>query len=275
MKLPQIKIARSVTNEKLQAAWSDLTRSLRRFPLVLLLGWRDVSLPFREASLGPYWITFHLALWSLAIGFLYGPEMGGSTNYLVYVTLGISIFSTMRVFLAQGASSFIGHAGTILNVPNPYLVYVLRLPVAAGIEFIMAIPVIALAFWLTNWMPGPVALLSIVGLLILFAFGIGTSLFLASVAPRIRDVVFLMNMVMRFLFFVTPVFWLVSEPHGARRLVAEINPLYHLLTIIREPLMGVTPDPVHYVISIAAALAALTLGFATFAKMRGRLAFWL
>jgi ABC-type polysaccharide/polyol phosphate export permease len=275
MNTNSIELAPPVKRKEVQAAWNDLKQSLRRIPLILMLGWRDVSLPFREASLGPYWITFHLALWSLSIGFLYGPEMGGSTNYLLYVTLGVSIFSTMRVFLAQGAASFIGHAGTILNVPNPYLVYVLRLAIAAAIEFVMAIPVIAFAFWVTNSVPGPMASLSIIGLLILFAFGIGMSLLLASLAPRIRDVVFLMNMVMRFLFFVTPVFWIASGPLGGRRLVAEFNPLYHLLTIVREPLMGGIPNLRHYVVSVVAAFVSLALGFAAFAKMRGRLAFWL
>ena len=42
---------------------------------------------------------------------------------------------------------------------------------------------------------------------------------------------------MRVLFFATPVFWLV-EGSGVRAMAAQYNPLAHLLSLAREPLLG-------------------------------------
>ena len=58
------------------------------------------------------------------------------------------------------------------------------------------------------------------------------------------------------------------------RMVADINPFYHLIEIARAPLLGTVPDMKHYVIVLA--ITAVNLGFAFlfFVRFRNRVAYW-
>jgi ABC-type polysaccharide/polyol phosphate export permease len=80
---------------------------------------------------------------------------------------------------------------------------------------------------------------------------------------------------MRLMLFVTPIFWIVAQRTGLRASLADINPLYHLITIVREPLMGTLPASHHWYIGFGSMVAALTVGFFVFAIYRGRIAIWL
>jgi ABC-type polysaccharide/polyol phosphate export permease len=64
-----------------------------------------------------------------------------------------------------------------------------------------------------------------------FGFAIG------MISARYRDVGQLVNSASVFLFFITPVFW-KSDRLGDHRWVVDYNPLYHLLSLVRNPLLG-------------------------------------
>ena len=114
--------------EGVALAWSDLRQSLERLRLVAWLGWRDASLPYQRAVIGPYWITLHVAIWSFGIGYMLKGQLGaGHLNYLVYVTIGVTLFNVLTTFFTDGSQALTKQASLIVNVPNPISIHVLRL----------------------------------------------------------------------------------------------------------------------------------------------------
>ena len=78
---------------------------------------------------------------------------------------------------------------------------------------------------------------------------------------------------MRIAFFVTPIIWM-PELLPDRALLLDFNPFFHLVEIVRAPLLGRAPGLVSWL-----AVAGITIGgwaaaFALFRHYRRRIAYW-
>ena len=134
---------------------------------------------------------------------------------------------------------------------------------------------IALAMLLTRCPVVFAAFLAIPGLALLLIFGFGCSLFLSCASIRLPDLPFLIRAIMRFMIFFTPVFWVPDRASGLRTALVDVNPLYHFLTIVRDPLLGTVPSAHHYLVAIVFAAIAVIAGLFVFGLMRKRMTIWL
>ena len=120
-------------------------------------------------------------------------------------------------------------------------------------------------------------LLAIPGLIVLAVNCTWLSLLLGMVSLRFRDLQQLVMSVVQVSMFVTPLFWPPEGLEGLRRVFfVTLNPLYHLLTIVRDPLLGGKLPPVNSCIAAALiTIAGGALTYAMFAKYRKRIPYWL
>jgi ABC-type polysaccharide/polyol phosphate export permease len=58
-------------------------------------------------------------------------------------------------------------------------------------------------------------------------------------------------------------------------LLATYNPLYHLIAIVRDPLLGKTPKALHWIFVGAVTLLGWTLTIHVMGKFRHRVVYWL
>src|SRR5262249_29703418 len=144
-------------------------------------------------------------------------------------------------FLTEGGTLFTGSESYIKQINLPYSLYVYRSSWSKFIIFAhnMVIYVAVLLFF-GIW-PGAVALLAIPGLAILIINGAVASLYIGMTSARFRDVPQLINSVVQIVFFLTPIFW-KPELLRERAFIAEYNPFFHLLEIVRGPLLGHAPS---------------------------------
>jgi len=77
---------------------------------------------------------------------------------------------------------------------------------------------------------------SILAILILLLSTLPIGIFLGIICTRFRDVPLIVSSMMQIIFFMSPVLW-KAKVLGNRLWVAEINPVFHFLNIIREPLI--------------------------------------
>jgi ABC-type polysaccharide/polyol phosphate export permease len=80
---------------------------------------------------------------------------------------------------------------------------------------------------------------------------------------------------MRFLLFFTPVFWIPDRSSHLRGLLVDLNPLYHFLTIVRDPILGHVPALNHYLVALGCAAVTTFAGLVVFGFMRKRVTIWL
>jgi ABC-type polysaccharide/polyol phosphate export permease len=69
--------------------------------------------------------------------------------------------------------------------------------------------------------------------------------------------------------------WQPKSLNGsATSYVADFNPVYHLIEIVRQPLLNQAPTSTSWAISGAVAAGSFALGMAFYARYRHRVPFW-
>jgi lipopolysaccharide transport system permease protein len=258
----------------LRAAFSDVRNGITLWPLWLRLGWNDILQRYRRSILGPFWLTASTAIMVITLGVLYAELFNTPIlDFLPYLCVGLLVWNFIASFLIEGGVLFTGAESYIKQIRLPYSVYVFRsswskLIILAHNSVIYFGILIFFGIW-----PGAVALLAIPGLSLVLLNGAIAMLFIGMVSARFRDIPQLINSIVQIVFFVTPIMW-KPELLRSRTYIADLNPFYHLLEIVRAPLLGDLPSAKSYVaVLLITAFNVIIVG-AFFARFRSRISYW-
>lgn len=238
----------------------DWLAGLVHWRVWLTLAMQDVKNRYRRSSLGPIWITLTMGITILAMGPLYGGLFGGQDPYFVpKMGIGLIVWSLMSQTITESVECFTSASNYIKNIKLPYSVYIYRLVAKQLILFAHNIALlIPIYFFYPELLTSNIfyAIFGL-GVVILWLTIIGT--LVAILCTRYRDLGPLITNIMQLLFFVTPIVWPVSQLTESRKYIVNFNPVYYLLEMVREPLMGIqyAYDEQSGVILISIALALL------------------
>ena len=265
----------------LGAAGADLARGWGQYELWLQLGWQDIKQRYRRSTLGPLWITIATGVMSLALGLLYSMLFQISVReFLPHVTVGFIVWGFISGCIKDGANVFIENEGLIKQLPSALSVHVYRL-VWRQLLFFAHNMVIWLILILVFRIPlGWDLLLFIPALALMIINGVWVTMLFGIIATRFRDVAPLLEALVQLLFYVTPIVWTTKtlrEQGGEvaqRARIAELNPLYHYLEIVRAPLIGEPLATYHWLIVLAGTVIGLFLAMLAMKFWRFRVPYW-
>jgi lipopolysaccharide transport system permease protein len=255
-------------------AWLDVVAGLTLWRLWGRLGWNDILQRYRRSTLGPLWLTASMAIMVVALGILYAELFKTPIHdFLPFLCVGLLIWNLMSSFLTEGGTLFTGSESYIKQVKLPYSLYVFRSSwsklIIFGHNFLIYFGVI----WYFDVWPGVTALLAIPGMFILLLNGALASFILGMVSARFRDIPQLVSSVVQIIFFVTPIMW-KPELLQRRTYIADFNPFFHLLEIIRAPLLGTVPAPKNYLVALLVTVINFAIAGAFFTRFRSRISYW-
>jgi len=102
------------------------------------------------------------------------------------------------------------------------------------------------------------------------------SLLLAIVCTRFRDMSQIVSSLLQIAFYITPIIWMPSLlPARTSVMLLDPNPFYHLLAIVREPLLGMAPTFTNWLVSIGLFFTGSLFSILLFNKYRARISYWL
>lgn len=263
------------------AAWKDLTRGYGQRQLWLQLGWQDIKQRYRRSTLGPLWITIATGAMAVALGLLYSLLFQQELSYfLPHVTVGLIIWGFISGCVKEGSTVFIENEGLIKQLPSALSVHVYRL-VWRQLLF-LAHNMVIWVILVTVFRPdlGWDFFLAIPALALLVVNGVWVTMFFGIVATRYRDVAPLLDSMIQLVFYMTPIVWTtktLEDQGGAvaeRARIAELNPLYHYLEIVRAPLTGQPLDAYHWWIVLGCTVAGLLLALLAMRQWRSRVSYW-
>jgi ABC-2 type transport system permease protein/lipopolysaccharide transport system permease protein len=179
----------------------------------------------------------------------------------------------MSSFMTEGCNVFTAAAPFIHQIRAPLSIYVFRLLWKNLIILAHNVLVfVAVAAIFGIW-PGASALLVVPALILICLAGVSTSILLGILTSRFRDIPPIVTSVVQIVFFISPILW-KPEQVPARAVFVDNNPFYHLLNILRQPLLGEVAAPSSWAISFALTLAGLLLAGHFFIRFRSRIAYW-
>jgi ABC-type polysaccharide/polyol phosphate export permease len=260
---------------RLTKGFADFREGLRRWELWGTLGWHDIRQRYRRSTIGPFWLTLSMGIMVGTLGFVYAHLFGQPIrDYLPFLLLGFIVWSFIATPILDGSLVFISSEVIIRQLRTPLSVHVFRMMWRNLIVFahnILIYVVVILAFGI--W-PGASALLAIPGLLILYLTGIWSGLLIGMLSARFRDVPHVATNVIQILFLMTPILWKADQLSGWKYLLAELNPFYHLVQIVRLPLLGGVPPLSTWLAALIITTVGYLVTFSFFCRFRERIAYW-
>ncbi|AIT60067.1 sugar ABC transporter permease [Corynebacterium doosanense CAU 212 = DSM 45436] len=263
------------------AAFADLRKGAGQHELWLQLGWQDIKQRYRRSTLGPLWITVATGVMALALGLLYSMLFQlPLREFLPHVTVGLIIWNFISGCIKDGANVFIENEGLIKQLPSALSVHVYRL-VWRQMIFLAHNLVIWVALVLVFRINlGWEVILAIPALVLLAVNGVWVTMLFGIIATRFRDVAPLLEALVQLMFYITPIVWTthtLKEQGGdvaERAKLAEINPLYHYLEIIRAPMIGQDIAGYHWWIVLGCTVAGLLITTVVMRQWRFRVSYW-
>lgn len=260
----------------MKKALLDLLQSARLWRIWLRLGLQDVRRRFRRSTIGFAWIFVHLAVMILAIGFIYGNLLGQKMGYFIpYLTISLVTWAYLTSSVVEGGTAFLNSEGYIKQISLPLYVYVFRSHFTITLVNIISLSVFFLVAIFYS-MPFTFGCLWVIpGLFILLATSFLLVLIFAHLNARFRDIAHLASLGMQVLFYVTPVMFPADLLKGRGfEFVVVLNPFFHLLEVVREPLLAGHPaEVISYAWSGAVVALLLGLALSTIGRYQRRIVF--
>lgn len=245
--------------------------------IALMLGWQDVKQAYRRSAIGAFWITAGMAVQIGTMGFVF--TMLFKTNpadYLPYLTASTIFWGLISSIINDGCFSFINAEAIIKQLKIPLYSHVLRVAWKSIITMGHNLVILPVVFLVLGRGFGFEAILSIPGFVIVVANLVWISMLLSMLSARYRDMPPIIGSLMTVVFYLTPVIWqpgLIGNNQLAHFLLG-LNPFYHLLQIVRAPILGELPTIENWSLSIMFAVVGWMLTLAIFRRYQNKIAYW-
>ncbi|MEM6822030.1 MAG: ABC transporter permease, partial [Verrucomicrobiota bacterium] len=215
------------------------------------------------------------AIYIAALGFIFGKLFAlRDVNFIPFLTAGILLWSFISSCMTEGSSALITKKQELLDGSGNPLSFVLQIIFRNGIVFlhhIVVFVVVAVIYsvtpdwWLLLFLP--------VGFALILLNVVWMSGFLSLLIPRYRDLEPLVPSLVQICFFLTPIMWHPTLL-GAQEKWVNVNPFYHLIELIRSPLLGDGFPTMSFGISIAFLFLGVGMTYLLLSRVCHRLSFW-
>jgi lipopolysaccharide transport system permease protein len=218
----------------------------------------DLRAKWRRSFFGVAWSVLQplgmTLLLALVFGKLFNQNIG---DYAPYILSGMIVWDFCIATLSGGSLSFVQADAYIKQYHHPLAIYTLRTALTNLMVLMMAS--LGLVAWVLVMKPQNfgwcwLAALAIYPILVIVVWPLATTL--AYVGSRFRDLPHALGLIMQAMWFVSPIYFEAKLfRDGGIGYLVDYNPIYHLLEIVRAPLLrGEWPTVQNFAMSGVTAL---------------------
>jgi ABC-type polysaccharide/polyol phosphate export permease len=226
-----------------------LRRVLQYRRILNLLVRRDLKVRYAGSTLGYVWSVLDPLLMSLVYWFVFTVIFArkvGYPPYILFLVLGQLMWAWFNGGVSGTVRALRAQAQMVRSSNVPRELWVLRVVVSKGVEFVFSLPVIAifaLAYWKS---PSLQAFYLPLAMVMCFFLVLGFGLILAPLTVLVRDVERIVPIFMRVMFYASPVLYSVKDVPHHLHIALSVNPTTGMLVLARasffpQELSGVVP----------------------------------
>lgn len=260
-----------------ESAIDDVSKAIKRADLAGTLGWQDVKQRYRRSKLGPFWLTISMGVLIGALGLVFGAVFKTPMReFLPFLAIGIVLWAYISTVINEGCTAFITSDAVIKQLPLPMFLHVMRViwrNLVILAHNVVIIPLLFMVFLRpVDW----VALLAIPGLALSTLTLAWIALLAGVVCTRYRDLSQIVASVLQIAFYVTPIIWMPSMLSGRRSFIfLDINPFFHLIEVVRAPLLGALPTMTNWLVSVGMVIIGWMVTLLVYGRYKNRISYWL
>ncbi|WAT86719.1 ABC transporter permease [Delftia acidovorans] len=243
------------------------------------LAMSDLRSRWRRSFFGALWSIIQplgmTALLAVVLSKMFNSDIA---TYAPYVLSGIIVWEFIAANVTGGSLSFVQADAYIRQCKHPLAIYTLRTTI--GSLAVLALASVAVYGWSIIVMPQNfgwcwLASFSIFPIAALIAWPLST--LLAYVGVRFRDIPHAAGLLLQALWFISPVYFEAKMfRQGGMEFLVDQNPVYHLLQLIRAPLLeGQWPSWENYAYSLLLAAVFALIAWAVGKRSESKVIFYL
>ena len=201
-----------------------------------LLTKRDLRVRYSTSALGYLWSVLDPLVMAAIYYFVFTVVFHrrvGADPYIVYLLAGLLPWMWFNGAVTDCTRAFLREAKLIRSTKIPRTIWVNRLVLSKGIEFLASLPVLAIfaigtgatVHWQVVYFPIAIALQTLLL--------VGVGLIVAPLVVFFRDLERAIKLALRFLFYASPIIYGVANLPSRYHLLAGFNPLSGILSLYR------------------------------------------
>ncbi len=226
-----------------------------------LLSQRDLRVRYTTSALGYVWSILDPLLMAIIYWFVFTVVMErsvGEDPYIVFLLCGLLPWMWFNSSMSDMTRAFLKDAKLVRSTKLPRSIWVLRVVLSKGIEFLFSIPVlIAFALFFgapLHWE----ALLWIPAIALQATLIVGLGLIVAPLVVFFRDLERATKLVLRLMFYSSPIIYSFSDLPAQLHLLGAFNPLSGIFSLYRSAFFPQELD--WFAVGIGAGMSVVLLG---------------
>ena len=236
---------------------------------------RDLRVRYARSWLGYLWtIIDPLAMaliYFVVFAVIFKRPDAGHKPYFLFLLLGLLPWQWFNASLNESARALVAEARLVRSTNLPRELWVIRVVIAKGVEFLLSLPVL-LAFALVYLVLGDTTLnwrlvFFPLAIVLQFVLQIGIGLLLAPATVLADDTIRVVRIVLRMLFYGTPIIYTLNIAPSWLQHVLWFNPLSGVLELYRAGFFPTPLDLPPLIASVVISVGLVVWGAFTFARM--------
>lgn len=247
--------------------WSPFERYRRS---LWLLTTRDLKVRYSTSALGYLWSLIDPLVMAAIYWFVFAVILDrpfGHQPYIVFLLTGLLPWVWFNGAVSDATVAFSRNAKLIRSTTIPRTIWVGRLVLSKGIEFLLSIPVLAI-FAIANLSQGATlhveALWWLLAIPLQAVLVLGIGLLVAPLVMFFRDLERAVKLALRFLFYASPIVYGLQDLPDELRPWAAFNPLAGIFSLYRAAFFPEELDWFAVAVSAAMSVALLVIGILVF-----------
>ena len=246
----------------LPALWRS--RDLVRFFVL-----RDLRVRYSQAALGVLWVLLQPVATVVIFTFVFSrlARVGSDgVPYPLFALAGMVVWSYFSGAVARGSESLVGNPELVTKVSFPRIAAPAAAVLSPLVDLLVSLALLAVLLLAYRRAPGWAVLATPLWLVLVVLAALGTSLWLAALNVRFRDVKQALGPVLQVWLFASPVAYPSSVLHGGLALLYALNPMVGVMGLARWSLLGAPWPGWPLAVSVVVLVVVLATGAAYFSR---------
>jgi ABC-2 type transport system permease protein len=237
---------------------------------VQLLVTRDLKVRYASSALGYLWSVLEPLLLAGIYWFIFTQVFTrtvGAEPYMVFLLAGLLPWTWFNGAVTDAARALHTEAKLVRSTNVPREVWVVRVVLSKGIEFLLSLPVLFLFALIYRADVDWHLVLLVPAVLLMAVLVLGVGLLLAPLVVLVRDLERVVRIALRLGFYASPVIFAVEDVPEPFDTLFAVNPLAGIFELCRA---GFFPGAVqwgHVGLSVVVSVGLLLLGWSVFARL--------
>jgi ABC-type polysaccharide/polyol phosphate export permease len=260
---------------RLPSAIEELVQLFRYRDLAWQLMLRNIKARYKRSALGVLWTMLNPLLIMTVLTLVFSGLFGlRAFNYAIYLLSGLVLWQFFSQVTIASIGEIVWGAGLIKRIYVPRTIFAVAAVGNGLVNLLLSLVLLAIIMLVLRVPLSAAMLILPLTVLLTALFTLGFALLVSSVGVYFADVAEIYQIGLTAWFYLTPIIYPLDIIPERYSWIFKLNPMYHMITVIRTPIYLKILPPLHsIVVATLAATITLVIGWWLFSRSADEIAY--